>query len=504
MKPNSFVSATILAVFGASAHAQDAPLSAIDWLDQLTATPAAPPPEPATTRSGLAPKIDVVALDDNSVRLTGLVPATTTGLPEDLWEASDATDLTDALSALGVPNVRASQSLLYSLLLTESRPPVGDAMVFQLARLDALVALGALEPALALVESIGPQNGRPVLSRYFDLGILADNPRRACAIVQSLPRLSPGKGAEIYCAARAGQWDNAALLFGTADALGLLENAQAEALVRFLDPELFEGEPALPAPTEPDALMYTLLDSLGQRPRTTRWPRIYAHTDLSERSGWKSQLEAAERLAQTGALSPNRLLGIYTDRKAAASGGVWERVRAIQALDAAFDAQDVSAVSAQLPDAYASFRRVGLEGVLAVLYAERVENLTLSGAAADAAFELILLSGAYETAASVFPSRARRHPVLAAIASGKSSAAAQDPYAVAVTQAFEANATDLQRARLTGALGADILMALAQLEAGAAGDLSSLTNGLSRLRALGLEDTARRSALEILMSQAAK
>ena len=52
----------------------------------------------------------------------------------------------------------------------------------------------------------------------------------------------------------------------------------------------------------------------------------FAQADMRDNTGWKAQLEAAERLARNGVLDPNQLLGLYTEEKAAASGGVWDRV----------------------------------------------------------------------------------------------------------------------------------------------------------------------------------
>ena len=489
----------------AASAAQEVPLSAIDWVNQLPAAPAAPPPEPPVSSSGLVPTIEIIALDDTSKRLSGVIPNNVTGLPETLWAGTDASDLSRSLTQLGTPSLPAAQALTYSLLLTETLPPEGDAPAFQRARIDALVTLGALDPAIALVESIGPDTDLGLFKRYVDLSLIAGNPSRACTAIARSPRLAPDKASEIFCSARNGDWPTAALLFGTADVLGLMAEPKAEALARFLDPELFEGEPPLPVPPQPDAMMFTLLDSLGERPSVKRWPRIYAQVDLTERVGWKSQLEAAERLAQTGAIADNRLLGIYTERKAAASGGIWDRVNAVQEFEAALEAGDVSQISKTLLPAWESAKAAQIEVRLAALFAERLAPFTLSGTAADAAFEMLLLSTAYESAAVTFPGRAKARPFLVAVAAGDLTTltnAGADIGRIenAIQLGFSGSALALQQERLSGNLGQDILAALIRLEEGAAGDVAGLSGAIASLRALGLEDAARRAALQILLT----
>jgi 2-methylisocitrate lyase-like PEP mutase family enzyme len=50
-----------------------------------------------------------------------------------------------------------------------------------------------------------------------------------------------------------------------------------------------------------------------------------------------------------------------------------------------------------------------------------------------------------------------------------------------------------------GKLGEALLRALALFDAGADGDLRSVTDALALLRAVGLEDVARRAALQLMI-----
>ena len=54
-------------------------------------------------------------------------------------------------------------------------------------------------------------------------------------------------------------------------------------------------------------LLFRLHEAIGEPLPTGNLPRSYAVADLRDLAGWKPQLEAAERLAVTGALPANRL-----------------------------------------------------------------------------------------------------------------------------------------------------------------------------------------------------
>lgn len=471
-----------------------APLSVIDWLDQMSSAPAEPI-EPPVSDTGGVPKVTVTLLEGPGPKATGLVPNSVTGLPLDLWTASSTAEISSAIEDVGVPKLPALQALLYSLLLTEAFPPSQDAAAFQLARINALSNHGALEPALALSASLEPETDAALFAAHFDLNLIAGTESRLCRQIARDPVLAPDKASEIFCRARSGDWETAALLLGTADALSLLTPEKANALSRFLDPDLFEGEAALPTPQVVDALTFTLYEALGQRLPTQTLPRVFAHADLSDRAGWKTQLEAAERLAMTGAVTGNRLIGFYSNRRPAASGGVWDRVIALQQFDTALKTGSVDAVSKTLPAAWEAASDGGFQTRFAALFAEALSALTLSGSIGDIAFEALLLSADYELAANKFPDKALRRPFLAGIAAGQTSGVtAQTQLERAVLAGFQS-----QPRENTDPIGVTILRAIEDVEAGAAGDLARLPRGLARLRGLALEDTVRRAALQILL-----
>lgn len=501
------VLATVLAQSPAFAQdtPQGQPLSVIDWLDtQPTSQPlpqpaALLPDEPDVATSGSVAQVTVAPLDGQGPRIIGLVPSDVTGLPDSLWTHSDAQSLTRKLGTLTAQHLPSAQSLFYTVLLAETAPPKGKSEAFQLARIDALIALGAVDPAFALIQQVGPEQDAQLFSRFIDLSLLNDTEETACAALLKAPQLAPGYAARIFCTARAGDWSTAALLLGTSRALGVLPEPQSNALERFLDPDLFEGAAPLPRLADPDALMFRVYEALGQPISTKTWPRAYAHADLRDVTGWKAQLDAAERLATVGALPANRLLGVYSTRRPAASGGIWDRVAAVQRLETAIRTKSPQAIGKTLPLAWQKMKSAGLAAPFSTLFAPQVVGFGLEGPAKDIAFKMAMMSPDYEAAAVAGdPAFA----FLAGLAKGTPPKGNTD-LELAIEHAFStgelADKFQIALNTRTRSLGAVLIDILEQVQAGAEGDLTQLTEGLRNLRALGLEDTSRRVALELLI-----
>jgi hypothetical protein len=313
--------------------------------------------------------------------------------------------------------------------------------------------------------------------------------------------VAPTFPARVFCLARGGDWTAAALTLGTAGALGQITPEEEALLARFLDPDLFEGEPPLQPPPRPTPLVFRLHEAVGEPLPAVTLPRAFAHADLRDTSGWKAQIEAAERLARTGALDPNRLLGLYTERLPAASGGVWERVAAVQALDAAMASGDADKLARALPGAWQAMREGGLAHVLGALYGERIRALQLSPAAAGLGFRVALLSPAYEAAAAAHAPADREEELLRAVARGLPPPRAEGMVQLALSGLAQGALPPARVAMLlrSGRLGEAVLIALDDLAAGRAGDPRRMSDALATFRAVGLEATARRAALEYLI-----
>lgn len=483
------------------------PLSAIDWLSQSLSAPQTTLPRPPANgpeTAAAAPDVTVQTLAGQVPDAVGILSTKVTGLPRALWGDAPSAEIERLINDLSPESLPALQELTITLLLAEAEPPLDSGAEPQLllTRIDKLLALGALDQARALIEAAGPATSPDLFRRSFDTALLVGEENRACSVLAASPGLAPALPTRIFCLARAGDWEAAALTLDTATALGQVAPDEADLLVRFLDTETLDSDtvPAPPVPVTP--LDMKIFESMGEPLPTAGLPIAFSHADLSPAQGWKARIEAAERLARVGAISPNLLLGLYTERKPAASGGVWDRTAAFQRLDAGVEAGDGSATARALPAAWAAMQSVELEVPLAELFAEKLSRLPLAGEARQIATMLALLSNDYEALVAGTVPTDSREAFLIGLARGQvQTLAPPDSMGRAIAPAFLTPVVPDDIAPLLdqGRVGEAILMAIARITNGAGGDLPRITEGLSVLRRLGLEDVARRTALELML-----
>lgn len=508
----------------------DAPLSAIDWLSEsvITLPTAAPFPGSAPGRptigeapvadTATVPDVVVTPLDLPSPDRIGILPPSSTGLPRNLWSGSTQTDLVMLVRAERVDGLPAIQSFIVSLMLAEAEPPAGagpDGQLF-LARVDKLLDIGALEPALELLRAADPKTP-DLFRRYFDAALLTGAEASTCQRLLAKPEIAPTLSARVFCLARSGDWVAAALTLGTASALGDLDPETAVLLARFLDPELFEGEPPLAAPTRVTPLVFRMREAVGEGLATPPLPLAFAHADLRDTVGWKARLEAAERLARAGAIGHVPLFDLYSLQRPAASGGVWDRAKAFQDLDAALDTGDdlAKAMSA----AWDAAKDARIEVAFAEHYIRALmtsDHLSFPSTGSDAAefqqvyLQIGLLSSEYETVAldlgEIGPLTANPDAILRSIAQGVADngiGRPRLPYDLATIQSAFAPDTTPPATLLAmaedGRLGEALLRAIALFNEGVQGDAKAAAEALALFRAVGLEDLARRAALQYLI-----
>lgn len=500
-----------LLLLAAPALAEE-PLGAIDWLRDpapisLAQPLLAPLGDPPQVSGGAnVPQVDVMPLDMPRPDAVGLLPSGTTGLPSTLWVAS-STDVLTALFARIAPDpLPAVQALYYTLLLAEADPPAdaGPDARFLKARIDALRSLGAVDPALALAERAGPERAS-LFDTWFDLALLSGNEDAACAALAQDPQLTTRFEARIYCGARAGDWQTAALTFETARAIGALPASMDGMLAQYLDPETIDDTVTLAPSARMTPLLFRLHEANGTPLPTRNLPRAFAAADLRGLSGWRAELEAAERLAHTGALPANQLLGLYTRQSPAASGGIWDRVARVQALEEALATGKTDRIEEILIPLWSDMKREGLAVVFAALYAAPLSEIELTGQAQRIAFDMALLSPDYELLATSYDATGRRSEFLQDLARGQPDPElARSNAERAIATAFQATEPDEDHAALlaSGRLGQAIMAAALQLDSATPNQRSDIVAGLSTLRAVGLEDTARRAALQILLLRA--
>lgn len=493
---------------GALPVAAEAPLSAIGWLSESVATPppapvAARPPEPPVTMGAVPDDVSTSVIGAPSIDGAGVLAPKVTGLPPAMWGLTPTDQIIAAVTTARTDALPELASLLITLLLAESEPPpdAGTEGRLFLARVDKLLALGALEQAaalLALVRDPAPE----VFRRSFDVALLTGNEDIGCAEMQSIPALAPTLSARIFCLARTGDWSAAALTLESARALDQVTAEQDALLSRFLDAELTEETPTLPPPDRMTPLDWRIYEAIGETFPTTSLSIAFAHAELRETAGWKAQLDAAERLARAGAIAPNRLLGLYTDRKAAASGGVWDRVSAFQALDRALEAKDANAVARTLPPAESAMAAAELEVAFANMVQDRLATVKLTGDAALVAFHIGLLSDDYRAVAEGFAATDPTDVFLRGIALGDvSGLPTPDSLGRAIAPAFGEMTLNEEVSAMVadGRDGELVLRAIDRISTGVESDLTGVTEGLAILRLLGLEDAARRTALQLML-----
>lgn len=513
---------------GAQSTETDAtqPMSAIDWLSDSVAAPAPPvivplgpggdePPlvgegafgaETWTPTLGALPAVTVAPLDSigTGVDSIGILAPAITGLPAGLWGAASPTDVARRIRAERPEMLPALQALLQTILLAELDPPRGaggnESAVF-FARVDKLLEMGALEPANALLER-APADNTEVFRRHFDVALLLGEEQPLCEKLSQSPQLSPTYQARIFCLARAGDWSGASLLLGTGTALGLIGEADADLFARFLDPDLFEDQPPLEVPLQPTPLTFRMYEAIGQAIPTQGLPLAFAHSDLRPNIGWKARIEAGERLARTGAVTDNQLYGLYSERQPAASGGVWDRVAALQSVEAALQTGATDKAAAAVERLWGELSAARVEVPISRVLGPDLARLGLDGEAGRIALHMALLSDDYEAQAVAAAPDDPRDALLTAIARGLVAAPAPgDEAARSVVEGFAAAGPPARLAALVeeDRLGEAILRAITLLAEGTSGDLDQVTDALALLRSVGLEDTARRTALEFLI-----
>ncbi len=508
----------IIALLALAAPAvAEQPRSAIPWLSESLNAPTiteSVQPEPQLT--GLAnPRSEIVVttLDAPSRDGVGLLKTAQTGLPANLWGRTSALRVRSLLAdhpGTGVPSTRA---LFNALLLAEVTPPLGASgtNAVLLARIDRLLETGHLEQAEALIEAAGITDPE-LFRRAFDIGLLTDRSEPVCETLSQSPALSPTLPARIFCLARSGDWNAAALTLSTGEQTGDIPTVEADILFRFLDPQLFEDEPAPPEPDPLTTLDFVIRDAVALPRPEGRLPLAFYHLDLPSHQPIRARIEAGERLARKGAIPSGILFAAYRAGKPASSGGIWDHAAAVQALDKAIAAEDLSELGRAIIAADELFARINLRTTLAQQYAPELALLPKDALPANArehVSALLLLAGNYTAAnamlantndpveqffraitqpGTAFPESEALSPLKRAAARGLTRPDPPDP-----TSAFST-------ARLEeGYTGEGILAALNFLQAGAEIDPGDLEAGLFLLRQAGLSDWARRIATETLL-----
>lgn len=507
--------AVMLGLLAGSALAQ--PRSAIPWLSQsIVLTAAPPPPRASSTGAPTVTDPDAITttpLGEVSRDAVGLLSPAQTGFSRDLWGPTTAAQAHDLLLSQGGDGVPEAIALFRRLLLAEADPPPGSDATSSvlIARIDRLLEMGALDEANVMLEIAGP-NTPELFRRWFDVGLLIDHAQPPCEALRGNPALSPTLPARVFCLARGGDWNAAEITLTLGRGVGSIPPDQERLLARFLDPDLFEGEPDPPVPDPLTPLDFLLREAVGLPRPPGNLPLAFLRGDLGEHVPMRTRIESAERLVLSGATPYSVLFEAYRAGKPAASGGIWDRANATQSLDAALRTGAPAGISDHLFAADLTLGARGLRVALAREYSPALAGLdaaALSDEARQSLFELLLLAGdsaAAKRAAGPAPD-ARQEALLAIAGSGTTAALTGDDRLRAALDGLSERAPADERERrfsaqiAEGRQGASILAALDLVTAGASVDPPALRAALFTLRRAGQDASARAIALETLLAQ---
>lgn len=501
------------------------PLSASDWLsgslkqpDTISAwRPGDARPRDAMrndTRREIAPTgavepVGVTRLGEGNPDRLGTVSPRVAGLPADLWGASDAATLSQMITRSN-PQLPALRRLMRRVLAAQLEPPVtadGQAGQLFLARVDKLLDMGATGAAKELLKTSGP--GSPArFRRLFDISLLSGEEAKACETMDRTPGIAPSFAARVYCLAHGGDWAAAALVFHGAEAMGQIDPDMARLLSHYLDDSYVDGSENLTPPAVVTPLALRLHEAIGQPISSSSLPLAFALSDLDGNGGWKAQLDAAERLARSGAIPASQLRAIYVQQSPAASGGVWDRAAAIQALADALALQDLAAVAKALPPAFDRMTEAGLGPALADMVGAEVGKLDLIGRPGQIALWLALQAGQSQVVETPAPDITPFDAWLLKFAGGDNSAppsdsaeaerAAQFAAALAIP-AGQGLASGPAQLIADNRRGEALLGAIADVDAGSSGDTARAAQGLTVLDALQQQEIARQAAVELIL-----
>jgi hypothetical protein len=499
--------------FAASAFAQ-APLSAIDWLSDSIKDP----PEfeiPTDTTPLVAPLIQDISVKKGLTPVSpdaiGLLSPALTGFSAGLWGDMLAGDIADLLTNFPNEGTPEARSLFRRILLAQANPAPNDiqnGLVLQ-ARVARLLDIGALDAAEALI-GLAPATNTAIFQQKFEIAILTNRTSEVCKVLKATPAISNDLSARVFCLARSGDWNAAAITLSLGAGIDAIDPAREEMLMRFLDPELFEGEPDPVAPDPMGTMDFVLREAVLLPRPTGLLPLPYLYRDIGTRAPLRAKLEASERLVMAGSLPSNLLFAAYREGKAASSGGVWGRANSIQTLDEALFEGNDEKLSQAITATYKEFSDAGLLNALAEEYADALAALLYSPDYTDAKLPVLdLLHLANVSNISWADSAVLDENRRLALAIVTQAPLIIEPAGSAMQQSIVNGLNgplpdSPAAARLLNLLeenqqGQAILASLRLLSSGALADPEGVRTGLYVLVAAGQSAVARRIAVQILL-----
>ncbi len=482
--------------------AQEAkPASAIPWLTQSLTAEEAQSPDSRQPSSTEIETISVKKLSDNGRDGLGILTSDITGFPTSLWDGLTPERAKRLLASTNYGGVPANMSLFRRLLLAESEPPTGEMTEdsFLVARIDRLLEIGALGEAQALIEVVGPETSE-LFRRWFDIGLLTNQSDAACAELTASPMLSPARTVKIFCLALSREWDAAATSLTLGEELGEISKDEADLLAFFLDESLLEeiDPPAIGSPIS--SLEFIIRESVGLPRPTTRLPTAFLHAELADYVPLRFRIEAAEALVREGVVPASVLFAAYREEVPAASGGVWERLAAIQEMDQAATAEDISDALRKLDYEFGKANLRAAAGHEFLLYLSELPADEFDEETRSIAVLFLLLGGAPELAQK-WATDAQPDELKTALSIATGSFDGNSELEnVLSTSTPEAYLSDFQSSIVSnGRVGEALLLAIDTISKGSDLDEDDFIKALALLRSAGQDKVARDVAVQTLL-----
>jgi hypothetical protein len=307
----------------------------------------AAPNQPSVIGSG-SEAVEVAPLTAPSADAVGLIDATTGGLPADMWAGTPRALAYRGLMELPVEiRSQAGRRLAVQLLTSAAPAPPDDpgrgglgpdglgaptAGDFLAARIDALIAIGALQAAHALAETTQAVAETPALMvSRADARLAAGDVPAACADARPMSQRSDAPYWQkllIFCQAAAGATGEAEFGLGLLAEMGVedpLFVRLADALVRGGSPDLSDADPAAFS-----ALHAAMVRVVGAAPPDQVAMQGTGPAAAALVAAKPQALALAEAAAWRGVLDPSRLAELY-------AGADFERAQLDSPLTAARD-----------------------------------------------------------------------------------------------------------------------------------------------------------------------
>lgn len=439
--------------------------------------------------------ISVTPLTNIDTNAVGLITAQNAGLPADFWADASAIQISHLINNQYHHKIPAARAFLNRLMVTELIPPTentGDVAMLT-ARLDWLLQNGALDAADALLDKAGVTHP-DLFARWFDVKLMLSRNFQACGPLKKNQALSSDLSTKIYCLAQNMDWFSAELTLVSGQNLGAISDERAQLLSYFLDPDLMEDGPEPKIQNNASPLEFTLREALALPRSNTGTTLSQAHVDLDDSAGWLAQLRAGERLARVGAIPARYLDALYSDNKASASGGVWDRVRAVSKLKTALAQEDPNQICMALNNAWAQMGRASLRHVLSEIFAESISILNLPEKCIHTQINTILLHPNYGLYLFDLIEFIPDGTVLRTILSGDfANATPKSAIEQSILNAFTT------QPQILVSPAASLLTALSDTANGTDSDPRSIERLITTFRAAGFETEAQRLALQYII-----